>query len=136
MSTPAAHTPDNIDAPDVWHTHTVHEHPQQAHGEQIDGLKVFLIGLIGYLLTVATIAVITVYFVCYKNNDQINFEEYPERSLGDAGAVQKPALDARAAALIDAFANKSPRWTDPEAGKVTIPMDQAMNKVMDRYAKR
>ncbi len=138
MSLPTAHTPENHEAPDQWHSHTIHEHPMEAHGEQLDGLKVFIIGLAGYLLTVATIAVVTVYFVSYKNNDQISFEEYPERelSVGEAGAVQKPALDIREHVLSGVFENKSPVWTDPEAGKVTISIDQAMGKVMEKYSKR
>lgn len=136
MSTPKAHTPDNLEVPDQWHTHTIHEHPQEAHGEQLDGLKVFIVGLAGYLLTVATIAVVSIYFISYKNNDQISFEEFPERAVGDAGAVQKPALDARAAVLSGVFSNKNPTWTDPEAGKVTISLDQAMAKVIDKYGKK
>lgn len=138
MSHQTAHTPEHHEAPDAWHTHTVSEHPQEAHGEELDGIKVFIIGLAGYILTVATIAVVTVYFVSYKNTDQIKFEEYPEReaSVGEANAIQKPALDERAAVLDGTFANKTPVWTDPEAGKVTIGLDQAMNKVMEKYGKR
>ncbi len=136
MSHPTAHTPENHDAPDAWHAHSIHEHPQEAHGEQLDGLRVFIIGLAGYILTIATIAVVTIYFVSYKNADQISFEEYPERSMGDAGAVQKPALDARSAVLGDLFSNMSPSWTDPEAGKVTISLDQAKSKVIEKYSKR
>ncbi|MFT3686518.1 MAG: hypothetical protein QM783_16630 [Phycisphaerales bacterium] len=135
MSTPKAHTPENHEAPDAWHTHTLHEHPQEAHGETMDGLKVFLIGLAGYILTIATIAVVAIYFVSYKNTDQINSEEYPERFLGDAGAIQKPALDHRAAVLKSDFSNKTPTWTDPEAGKVTLSMDQAMEKTIAKYGK-
>ncbi|HZW05967.1 MAG TPA: hypothetical protein VFF65_02495 [Phycisphaerales bacterium] len=135
MSTTTAHTPEEHETPDQWHTHTVEEHPQEAHGEQLDGIKVFIIGLAGYLLTVATIAVVTVYFVSYKTNDQIQFEEYPERSIGDSAALQKPALDKRAAELGN-VSGATPVWTDPEAGKVTIPMNQAMDKVIDKYGKR
>jgi hypothetical protein len=136
MSKPTAHTPEEHEAPDAWHSHTVSEHPQEAHGESLDGIKVFIIAVAGYILTVATIAVVTVYFVSYKNNDQIQFEEYPERSLGDSGAIQKPALDKRETTLKALATNNPPAWTDPEAGKVTIPLDQAMNKVIEKYSKR
>ena len=135
MSHPTAHTPENHEAPDAWHSHSLHEHPQEAHGESLDGLKVFIIGLAGYLLTIATITVVTVYFVSYKNNDQISFEEFPERSTGEAHAIQKHALDDRAAILNDKFANTTPTWTDPEAGKVTISINQAMEKVITKYGK-
>lgn len=136
MSHPTAHTPENHEAPDQWHSHSVHEHPQEAHGESLDGIKVFIIGLAGYLLTIATITVVTVYFISYKNNDQISFEEFPERVKGqEASAIQKHALDDRAAVLHNKFANKTPTWTDPEAGKVSISIDQAMDKVVAKYGK-
>lgn len=136
MSHPTAHTPEEHEKPDAWHAHTVEEHPQQAHGESLDGLRVFLIGLVGYLLTVATILVVTVYFVSYKNNDQIQFEEYPERSMGPSAAVQGPALEQREKVLTELATNQPAVWTDPEAGKVSIPLDVAMNKVVEKYAKR
>lgn len=136
MTHPTAHTPEHHDAPDQWHTHTVEEHPMEPHAESINGPKVFIIGLVGYLLTVATIAVVTIYFVSYKNTDQISFEEYPELTSGESAAIQKPALDKRDSILNDFFANMTPVWTDPEAGKVTISLDQAEAKVVDRYGKR
>lgn len=131
-----AHTPAQIEAPDAWHTHTVEEHPMEAHAQNIDGLRVFVIGTIGYLLTVATIVVVAIYFFSYRDTAKIDLEEYPERLLGDAGAVQKPALDKRAAVLGGQFANSAPQWTDAEAGKVTISIEQATSKVIERYKSR
>jgi len=136
MTLPSAHTPEHHDAPDAWHTHTVQEHPQQAHGEVLDGLKVFIIGMVGYLLTAATILLVTIYFVAYANRDQIASEEYPERTLGPAAAIQGPALENRDETLAHQVSNKPPLWTDAEARKVTIPMELAVNKVIDRYSKR
>lgn len=136
MSHPTAHTPEVHELPDQWHAHTVEEHPQQPHGESLDGMKVFIVSLVGYLLTVACIAVVTVYFVSYKNNDQIQFEEYPERSIGDSAAIQKPALDERSKILSELATNPSPVWTDPEAGRVSISLDKAEAKVIEAYSKR
>ncbi len=136
MSHPTAHTPEEHELPDQWHSHTIEEHPQQAHGESLDGIKVFIIGLAGYLLTVACIAVVAVYFISYKTNDQIQFEEYPERAIGDSAAIQKPALDTRSAILTELATNKNPVWTDPEAGKVSISLEKAESKVIEAYSKR
>ncbi|MDP1663262.1 MAG: hypothetical protein Q8L55_15210 [Phycisphaerales bacterium] len=136
MSHPTAHTPEEHELPDQWHSHTVEDHPQQAHGESLDGMKVFIVSLVGYLLTVACIVVVAVYFISYKNNDQIQFEEYPERSIGDSAAIQKPALDQRANILTGLASNASPIWTDPEAGKVSIAIEAAERKVIEAYSKR
>lgn len=131
-----AHTPHQHESPDAWHTHTVDEHPQEAHGEQIQTLKVAIVGVIGYALTVFTIVVLCVYFFAYKSDEQGTREEFPEKTLGDAAALQKAQLDYRDGTLAALKSNTAPRWTDAKAGLVTIPMDRAMTRVIDSYKGR
>jgi hypothetical protein len=130
--TPHAHTPEVHEAPDTWHTHTVEEHPMAPHAERVDSWKVFVIGLINYLFCVATIVAIWIYFAAYKDSLKITSEEFPEE-FENQQPVHKPALDRRQEVLGPVFKNDKPVWTDAKAGEVTIPMDKAMAKVMDRY---
>lgn len=129
-----AHTPHEADALDAWHTHAVDEKPMHAHGQKIDSLRVIIVGFAGYILTVATIVVIWVYFISYKDSLKITSEEFPERFENQA-SVQETQLAAREEALTKTLANTQPRWTDPQAGTVSISVDQAMSRVVEKYKK-
>lgn len=126
-----------IDEPlDAWHTHSAAEQAQDAHTNEVPAFRVLGFGLVLYMAVVATIVVITVYFLTYASAAQVSREEYPERYGNETQAVQHKQLGDRRAILEGQFTNAQSEWTDPEAGLVRLPMAKAMEKVVAKYAVR
>ncbi len=125
-------TAHDAEAPDAWHTHTIDEHPQQAHAENIDAPRVIVVGVIGFLIVVASILFVVVYFSWYVNRLKTEREAFVETT--GQPAIHTPALSARAEILNSAFTTHG--VVNAEQQTVRVPMTSAMNRVVEMYKSR
>lgn len=129
-------SPDGLDA---WHTHTAEERPQEAHAEQIDSKSVLVFGVGGFLIVVGAVVATVVYFNWYLTQMKTLRIEYPEKvataDLSKAPPIQAEALARRSEILDTQFKSKQYAVTRPEVGTVRLPIEDAMKKVEDNYAK-
>lgn len=118
------HTPVVHETTDPWHHHASGEgRPQHEHGSQVDPTALAVtFGLIVFVVLALTGGV-TLYFVRYSTVLR------QERIETTVLAAEAERIRAEAAARFDGYA-----WTDPEAGLVSVPLEQAVDRVIARYA--
>lgn len=117
------HTPVVHETTDPWHHHTAAEgRPQHEHGSKIDPAVLSVtFGLIVFVV-LALAGGLTVYFVRYST--QLRQARMETTVL----AAEAERLRAEAEATFAGYA-----WADPAAGHVAIPLEQAIDRVIDRY---
>ena len=125
------HTPAVHDHADSWHHHEAAEGmPQHEHAGVADPVAIarWFTGIL--IAVVGLIIVLSVYFVKYTTKMR-------HERIETFGWISKEAAAARAQAegqLGMAGAPPAYEWADPAAGRVQIPIDQAMNEVVAKYA--
>lgn len=119
-----AHTPEEHEPPDVWHTHTAAEKPQTPHAENISHGTVLVFGVGGFLIIAFTVVAMIVYFNWYKTGLMA------ERTEGVQTHVA--ALADRAKALEQDF--RTIGWADAQTGAVRLTLEAARQRVIEQYA--
>ncbi|MGD9688604.1 MAG: hypothetical protein AB7K52_03425 [Phycisphaerales bacterium] len=76
--------PESHDAEDAWHHHTPDEHPQDAHGENVNVPQLLLYGTACFVIVVIAVVATTMYFFAftYKLAGQ-RMEHYDESAPED-----------------------------------------------------
>lgn len=110
--------------PDEWHHHTAEEgEPGAEHAPRVNvGLVAFVFVLI-VLGTLGTVLALTVYF---RHTTAVL-----QRTVVETTAVAAEANRYRA--QVQAELAGSPEWVDRERGLVRVPIDLAMERVVDLY---
>jgi Tfp pilus assembly protein PilE len=111
---------------DAWHQHTAAEGmPQHEHASHTSTKALGLTFIIMVVGVIATILVLIAYFNSYVSTFKA------ERQEGTA--AMKPAFEAKVAARqrLEEFG-----WVDREAGTVHIPLNNAIDKVVNEYGQR
>jgi hypothetical protein len=114
-------------------SHDSHNHahpavvPQQATGNKIAHMQVFLFGLGGFMIIVVAVVATYIYYGWYETSLKFDREEMMIQS-------QNPAIDARKDVLERVLTTFS--VADGAAGKVRIPINMAMDRVVQQYSKR
>lgn len=120
------------EAPDAWHTHTIDEHPQQAHAENVDARSVIIVGILGFGIVIASILFVVVYFSWYVNRLKTEREAFVETT--GQPAIHTPALSARAEILNSAFTTFG--VVNAEQQTVRVPINAAKDRVIEMYKSR
>ncbi len=111
---------------DAWHQHSTAEGvPQHEHGSQTSTKALGVTFIIMVLGVIATILVLILYFNSFVSRFRA------ERQEGTA--MMRPAFEAKLAARqrLGEFG-----WIDREAGTVHIPLNNAIDKVVNEYGQR
>ncbi len=119
------------DEPDTWHRHqtAVEGLPQPEHGAHTNGLilAIAFIGSLGFVIL--TVVATVLYFQVHMT--ELRRQRIESTGFADAffgkGGTQEQAL-AQLAQY--SFATEA----EARAGKASVPIDQAMQRVVDRYA--
>lgn len=106
---------------DQWHSHKDETPPQHAHGS-VSPAVIFGVGLGGFAIVVACIALITIYF---KMETQKEVSSKQEVSLASGFRAKQAEWESK----LRGYA-----WVDPQEGVVRIPLEAAMDKVASTYA--
>jgi hypothetical protein len=125
-----AHTPSHVphthDAPDAWHTHTAAEGlPQQEHASVINSriLAGVLFALVAFV--VVSVGVMIIYFNVFKTQFKAARQE---TDVLARGYVEMRAKNTANMAGVG--------WADMTQGRVRIPVDQAIDRVVEQYQQR
>lgn len=114
--------PDKIDG---WHTHTTDEPmPQPAHGEDTQGSRIFIIGTLGFLIIVVSVVATILYWNAYTTT-----AEYERVEMVD---VHSEAIKQRDGLLAQL---KQPVQYVKDANYIHVPQDEAIKKVLTKYAR-
>lgn len=111
---------------DNWHQHSAAEGmPQHEHGSHTSTKALGLTFIIMVVGVIATILVLIAYFNSYVSTFRA------ERQEGTA--MMRPAFEAKVAAKqrLEEFG-----WVDREAGTVHIPLNNAIDRVVNEYGQR
>lgn len=129
------HTPEFHDHADAWHTHHDDEPvPQAAHAEKVNVPMVVAYGTACFVAIVVVVAITTIYFNWYITKTKIAREEQVDNGPTASSLLQAEYLNARKG--VEEVEFKQTGWIDPEKNIVRLPIDVAMKKVVDQYAKR
>lgn len=124
---PHQHTPDAHEVPDAWHQHTADEGvPQEEHGGKANAALIAISLLATVAFLVMTIAVIVLYFTTYTTRLRV---ERVENTV-----LSKDQLQYK---LDSAEKLREYSWINAETAHqdiVTIPLQDAKQKVLQRYA--
>lgn len=101
--------------------------PQIAHGGEIQYLQVLLYGIGGFLLIVVACVATYIFYGYSVNAMKFERQEMEYRGHESAIAARKSVLD-------NEF--KTFSVADAQAGKVRVPIDRAMDKVVATYGER
>ncbi|MBL9002202.1 MAG: hypothetical protein JNK25_13805 [Phycisphaerae bacterium] len=125
------HTPAVHDHADAWHHHDATEGmPQREHAGVADPMAIarWFTGIL--IVVVGLIIILSVYFVKYTT--QMRHDR-----IETFGWISKDAATARAQAEARLGMTGGPflfEWSDAAAGTVQLPIEQAMSKVVSKYA--
>jgi hypothetical protein len=126
---PHQHTPEAHEVPDAWHRHTADEGPpQEEHGGKANPAIIGLSLLATAVFLVLTIAVIVLYFTTYTT--RLRTERI------ESTVLSKDQLQYK---LESSEKLREYSWINPETahqGIVTIPLQDAKQKVIQKYAAR
>ena len=111
----------SLETDDPWHEHTGEEPPQESHGTTSPGV-IALVGVVSFVILGVTVWVLVVLF-----NGYLSTEEYRKQDLADLGR-DVAATKAEEYSLL-----RTTEWTDPRNDKVRIPIEQAMDIVVQEY---
>ncbi|MFN0012681.1 MAG: hypothetical protein ACKVS8_13670 [Phycisphaerales bacterium] len=129
------HTPELRDAADPWHTHTTDEAlPHVAHSERVNVPVVVAYGTACFIAIVVVCVVTVVYFNWYVTKTKIAREEQVDNGPTTNSVLQAEYLNHRKG--VEEVDFKQTGWIDGEKNIVRIPLDVAMKKVVDQYARR
>ncbi|MFG0274250.1 MAG: hypothetical protein ACF8QF_04250 [Phycisphaerales bacterium] len=106
---------------DAWHDHSGEAAPQEVHGET-NPMFIAALGVVGFGVLIVSIVLITVYF-----NQVVRSEVVQKVERAD---VSREYTERRA--YWDAELT-SYGWVDQEAGVVRIPLDAAIERVVEEY---
>lgn len=110
--------------PDAWHRHSSDEGmPQAEHAARINpfGLYVGVFGILGFV--VVSVIVVAIYFQSYVSTYRAEKQESVDVS------EEYVAMRARADATLANY-----QWIDMRENVVSLPIDVAMDRVVDAYA--
>lgn len=111
--------------PDSWHRHTSDEGaPQVEHAATINLVSLTVIFVFMSVFLVVTVAGLIVYFD--RHTTSVRQQEVEHTIL-----AEQESLPYRTQSL-DALGGYA--WSDPKAGKVNIPVERAMDRVVEMYA--
>lgn len=117
------HTPHVDNEPDAWHLHTAEEgQAQEAHAAKAN--PVILVGAWA-AITFSVIAVVVVVVIFF---DFTSTEVRRQRVETTALATEHHAYRDQSKAAMEQTA-----WIDSQDGIVQIPLDQAMQQVIEQY---
>jgi hypothetical protein len=126
---PHQHTADTHEVPDAWHRHTAEEGPpQEEHGGRANAAIIAISLLATAVFLVLTVAVIVLYYTTYTTRLRT---ERIESTVLSQGQLQYK--------LESGEKLREYSWIDPETarqGIVTIPLEDAKQRVIQRYANR
>ncbi|MFK7884277.1 MAG: hypothetical protein AB8F26_08880 [Phycisphaerales bacterium] len=108
---------------DDWHQHTAAEGmPQEEHGSQASVKALGMTFIVMTVGVIVTILLLVVYFKSYVGTYKAKVQE--------GTAIMQPAFEAKLAAQskLESFG-----WIDRDARTVHIPIDQAMQSVINDY---
>jgi hypothetical protein len=124
---PHDHTPGAHEVPDAWHQHTPEEGvPQEEHGGKASAAAIAVSLLVTVVFLVLTVGLIIMYFTTYTTRLRV---ERVENTV-----LSKDQLEYK---LESAEKLHEYSWINPETahqGVVTIPLAEARQKVLQRYA--
>lgn len=73
--------PESHDTEDAWHHHTADEHPQDAHGENVNVPQLLLYGTACFAIVVVSVVATAIYYYSYTHSIKIarseNFDLEP-----------------------------------------------------------
>lgn len=127
---PHAHTPEQQDSPDAWHTHYTDEPaPQHAHGENIAAGQVFIFGAAGFVILVAVIIAVIAYYTWYMTSLKVKLVE--QGPFATAAPMNGAAEEARSRMP----SNSDSQWAPVDASKgiYQTTLSKAMEKVVAKY---
>ncbi|MDX9911040.1 MAG: hypothetical protein RBS39_04335 [Phycisphaerales bacterium] len=109
---------------DAWHRHSSEEGmPQSEHAARINpyGLYLGVFGILGFV--VVSVVIVAVYFQSYVSTYRAEKQESVNVS------EDYVAMRARADATLANY-----QWIDMREGVVSLPIDVAMDNVIEKYA--
>ncbi len=129
------HTPEYADHADPWHTHTTDEAlPQAAHSERVNVPMVVAYGTACFAAITFVVLITIVYFNWYVTKTKIAREEQVDSGPTASSVLQAEYLNHRKG--VEEVDFKQAGWIDGEKNVVRIPLDVAVKKVVDQYARR
>ncbi len=129
------HTPDFHDHIDPWHTHTTDEPtPQEAHSEKVNVPVVVAYGVACFVVIAVVVVITSIYFNWYVTKTKVAREEQVDNGPTANSVLQAEYLNMRKG--VEEVEFKQAGWIDSEKNIVRLPIDVAMKKVVDQYAKR
>ncbi|MGH7130784.1 MAG: hypothetical protein ACREJO_02430 [Phycisphaerales bacterium] len=128
-----AHTTEQHDAPDAWHTHYSDETlPQHAHGENIASGQVFAFGAAGFIILVAVIGAVVVYYNWYLTSlEEKLVEQAPFATDAFGGAMNATAEAARA--KMPSNDKSQFEKIDGAKGTYQVTLDKAIEMTVSKY---
>ncbi len=107
---------------DAWHDHQGEAAPQEVHGET-NPMFIAALGVVGFGVLLVSIVLITIYF-----NQVVRSEKVQKIERAD---VAREYSERRAywEAELTSYG-----WVDQQAGVVRIPLDAAIEGVVEEYA--
>ena len=128
-----AHTTEQHDAPDAWHTHYSDEAlPQHAHGENIASGQVFAFGAAGFVILVAVIGAVVVYYNWYLTSLEVKLvEQAPFNPSAQGGPFNAAAEAARA--KMPSNDKSQFEKVDPAKGTYQVTLDKAIEMTVSKY---
>jgi len=109
---------------DAWHDHVGEAPPQEQHGE-VSPFVIAFIGVVGTVILVGMILITVFYF------DQVlQDERVVKQELWDVRGEAR-AVEAQWRQELGGY-----RWVDPQAGRVALPLADAVRAVSNEYAAR
>lgn len=113
------------ETPDSWHRHTADEGaPQIEHAASINllGLLIVFLGMSGFL--VVTVGLLIVFFDYTRTQAR-------QAKIETTTMAEENSLPYRQESM-DALASYG--WVDPAAGRVQVPINVAMDRIVEEYA--
>lgn len=130
----ASHAPHEIpiehESVDSWHHHDLSAEglPQREHAAIANPLALFITFVVLSVVTFALVGIVQIYY-----HQQVT-------TVGGIAQVQERAALDRMAAEAKVYGEESERrlsgyeWVNGEAGTVSIPLDTAFDRVMQKYS--
>lgn len=116
-----------FDHADAWHTHTVTEGaPQEEHAPDIAFGRVFWLGVAGFMIIVVATYATWEYYKHYTNNLRYEREEAEATQQDGALAIRKDTVYGSL---------KAPAAFVKDGNYIHVPVDEAAQRVMKRYAR-
>jgi hypothetical protein len=111
----------SMETDDEWHDHTGEAAPQEVHGET-SPMFIAALGVVGFGVLIVSIVLITIYFNQVVRAEQVQKIERADmaRDYNERRAYWDAELSSYG-------------WIDQENGVVRIPLDRAIESVVEEY---